>query len=135
MEFEPPDAVPLTQIRLPGQARSRTIALKRISKDERRIGALLYPERPKRPQTRAECEGGIRPCPYVGCKYHLYLDINPVSGSIKINFPDREVWEMQHSCSLDIAAEGVALASALGGGYDRSRRSSGTSPGTIGADA
>jgi hypothetical protein len=36
------------------------------------------------------------------------LDINPETGSIKMNFPDREPWEMpaDASCVLDIAARG-----------------------------
>jgi hypothetical protein len=28
-----------------------------------------------RPQSRGECKGGPRPCPWVGCRYHLLLDV------------------------------------------------------------
>ena len=42
-------------------------------------------------QTRAECVEGPRPCPYVSCKYHLYLDVQHRTGAIKLNFPDIEV--------------------------------------------
>lgn len=84
--------------------RSRTIAMKRLTREELRIGALLYPPVDvPRPRTRAECAGGERPCPWVSCKHHLYLDVNPETGSIKINFPDLEVWEMGETCSLDVA--------------------------------
>jgi hypothetical protein len=51
-----------------------------------------------------------RPCPFVSCKHHLYLDVNPETGSIKLNFPDLEVWEMKETCSLDIADKsGITL--------------------------
>lgn len=46
---------------------------------------------------------GERPCPFVSCKYHLYLDVNPETGSLKINFPEREPWELSETCALDVA--------------------------------
>lgn len=87
--------------------RSKTIALKRITREDLRLGALMYPpiDEP-RPQTRADCYDVPRPCPYVACKHNLYLDINPQTGSIKINFPDLEPHEMTHSCALDEAEVG-----------------------------
>jgi sigma-70-like protein len=91
--------------------RSKTIAMKRLTKEEMRIGALMYPPMDEpRPQTRAECKEGQRPCPWVSCKHHLYLDVNPETGSIKLNFPDLEVWEMKDTCSLDVAdRNGITL--------------------------
>ena len=91
--------------------RSKTIAMKRLTKEELRIGALLYPTPDiERPATRGECKEGIRPCPWVSCKYHLYLDVNPETGSIKLNFPDVEVHEMKDTCSLDVAdRNGITL--------------------------
>ncbi len=87
--------------------RSKTIALKRLTREELRVGRIMYPPVDDiRPQTRAECAGKARPCPYVACKHHLYLDVNPRTGSIKINFPDLEPWELKQTCSLDVAAEG-----------------------------
>ena len=59
-----------------------------------------------RPRTRGECESMPRPCPFVSCKYHLYLDVDDRRGSIKLNFPDIEVWEMMDSCALDVAERG-----------------------------
>lgn len=56
-----------------------------------------------RPQTRGECLADTRPCPWVSCRHHLYLDVNPETGSIKLNFPDLEPWELQHTCALDVA--------------------------------
>ena len=44
---------------------------------------------------------------FISCKHHLYLDVNPETGSIKLNFPHLEPWEMLESCSLDVAERGV----------------------------
>lgn len=57
-----------------------------------------------RPRTRADCADGPRPCPWAGCKYHLYLDVSPDTGSIKIHFAELE--EMDPSCALDLADRG-----------------------------
>ena len=55
-----------------------------------------------------------RPCPFVSCKYHLYLDVHPVRGSIKVNFTDIEVWEMTETCALDIADRGGITLEEVG---------------------
>jgi len=97
------------------RARAKTIAMKRLTKEELRIGALLYPERTYwRPTSRGSCANVARPCPYVSCKYHLYIDVNPATGSIKINFPDLEVWELEHSCALDVAEQGGITLEEVG---------------------
>ncbi len=91
--------------------RSKTIAMKRLTKEELRQGAMLYPPIDvPRPRTRGECKEEQRPCPWVSCKHHLYLDVNPETGSIKLNFPDLEVWEMKETCALDVADKnGITL--------------------------
>jgi hypothetical protein len=88
--------------------RSKTIAMKRLTREALRAGAIANPpvEGVERPQTRAECRDAPRPCPWVACKHHLYLDINPKTGSIKINFPELEPWELEHTCALDVADNG-----------------------------
>lgn len=97
------------------RARAKTIATKRLTKEELRVGALMFPPTGDvRPKTVGECRGGARPCPWVACKFHLYLDVNPETGSIKINFPDVEPWEMKHSCSLDVAEEGGITLEEVG---------------------
>lgn len=95
--------------------RSKTIAMKRLTREELRVGALLYPpvDEP-RPTTREECRGEARPCPWVACKFHLYLDVNPETGSIKLNFPDLEPWELPHTCSLDVAERGGITLEEVG---------------------
>src|SRR5436309_3597854 len=94
--------------------RSKTIAPKRLTKEEIRIGQLLVLPDVERPQKRAECTSHERPCPFVACKHHLYLDVNPETGSIKLNFPDLEVWEMKDTCSLDVADRGGVTLEEVG---------------------
>ncbi len=69
----------------------------------------------QRPKTRGECRGGVRPCPFISCPYHLYLDVNPRTGSIKLNFPGKEIWELAETCSLDIAERGASTLEEIGG--------------------
>ena len=96
--------------------RAKTITVKSLTRNELRVGALLYPpvEGIERPRTRGECREEQRPCPWVACKHHLYLDINPDTGSIKINFPDLEPWELKHTCSLDVAERGGVTLEEVG---------------------
>ena len=95
--------------------RSKTIAMKRLTREELRVGAMMYPPVDiPRPTTREECRGEARPCPWVACKHHLYLDINPETGSIKINFPDLEPWELKHTCALDVAERGGITLEEVG---------------------
>jgi hypothetical protein len=95
--------------------RSKTIAMKRLTREELRVGALMYPPVDiPRPTSREECRGEARPCPWVACKHHLYLDINPETGSIKINFPDLEPWELQNTCALDVAERGGITLEEVG---------------------
>ncbi len=96
------------------RVRARTISIKRLPKRELERGRKLYPETDyDRPKTRADCLHGPhaeRPCPFVSCKHHLYLDVNERNGSIKVNFPDVEVWELSETCALDVAdREGITL--------------------------
>jgi hypothetical protein len=97
------------------RARARTISIRRLSKTELNLGRMMYPEQQYwRPQTRGECAEMERPCPFVSCKYHLYIDVHPLRGSIKINFPDLEVWEMTDTCALDIADRGGITLEEVG---------------------
>ncbi len=96
--------------------RARTISVKRLSKAELERGRLMYPEdtATMRPRTRAECLEGARPCPFVSCQHHLYLDVSPRTGAIKLNFPDLEVWEMTETCALDVADRGGTTLEEVG---------------------
>jgi hypothetical protein len=86
-----------------------------MTKRELELGRLLYPEVPvDKPKTRAECVNGERPCPFVSCKHHLYLDVSAKTGAIKLNFPDLEVWEMTETCALDVADRGGTTLEEVG---------------------
>lgn len=94
----------------------------RVSRGERvrmRIDKLVYPEKVVRPKTRGECKDGIRPCPYVGCRYNLYLEVSE-AGSITLNY-DGEVWEQTESCALDVADRGDHMLEELAAIMNRTR--------------
>lgn len=89
--------------------RAYTESVVRLSKTALRRGAAEYPdqgEQRERPWLRAECVDAPRPCPWVGCRHHLAIDVNAKNGAIKYNFPDIEVEAMRESCTLDVAARG-----------------------------
>lgn len=89
------------------EVRKHTISVKRMTKRELQLGAALYPERVEgRPCTRGECDDVPRPCPFVGCRFNLYLDVSPKNGAIILNFPDLEPDQMTESCALDVADRG-----------------------------
>jgi len=113
------DAEPITReqrrSRRKRDVRARTISVKRMTKRELEIGRLLYPETDyEKPRTREECAEGPRPCPFVSCKHHLYIDVSPRTGAIKLNFPDLEVWDMGESCALDVADRGGTTLEDVG---------------------
>src|SRR5512138_597500 len=107
-----------------GRRRSKTMSRKEIARELRRQRAfgLIDPEldaivkeiEGNRPRSRAECANGPRPCMFISCKHHLYLDVNPSTGSIKLNFPDMEVWEMAETCALDVADRGGITLEEVG---------------------
>jgi hypothetical protein len=91
--------------------RARTLSIQKLLRPPASAPSVLDPDEdvidlgpaPARPRTRGDCEAGPRPCPWVACKYHLYLDVDPVHGSIKFNWPDHEPWELRETCALDVA--------------------------------
>jgi hypothetical protein len=96
--------------------RARTISVKRMTKRELELGRLLYPESEDaaRPEKREDCVQGARPCPFVSCKHHLYLDVSARTGAIKLNFPDLDVWDMSETCALDVADRGGTTLEEVG---------------------
>jgi hypothetical protein len=107
-----------------GRRRSRTMSRKEIARELRRqrTFGLIDPElettireiEASRPRSRADCAKGQRPCMFISCKHHLYLDVNPTTGSIKLNFPDLEVWELAETCALDVADRGGITLEEVG---------------------
>src|ERR1035438_1661928 len=96
--------------------RAKTISVKRMTKRDLELGRLLYPEVNdiEHPETRADCANGARPCPFVSCKHHLFLDVSARTGAIKLNFPDLEVWDMNETCALDVADRGGTTLEEVG---------------------
>lgn len=80
---------------------------------------------PSRPLKRGECEQGVRPCPFVLCRYNLYLDVRG-DGVLRVNFPDKEPDEMMASCALDMAEDGPRtldqVAALMGMSKERARQ-------------
>jgi hypothetical protein len=105
--------------------RASTISIKRMTKRDLELGRLLYPypEDVERPRVREDCRNatGARPCPFVSCKHHLYLDVSAKTGAIKLNFPDLEVWEMTESCALDGADQGGMTLEAVAAAMNLTR--------------
>lgn len=90
----------------------KTLAVRRITQLELAAGraelqALGADEPYDRPRTRGDCARVARPCPYVACKYSLYLDVSE-TGSIILNFPHLEPFQMpaEQSCALDLSERG-----------------------------
>lgn len=103
----------VVQARRKGQRRSKTVfvgtsrrALKRVITESAALQDEMDLMEDIRPLTRADCVDGMRPCPFVSCAHHMFLDVSLATGSIKFNFPDKEVWELDESCVLDVADRG-----------------------------
>ena len=104
----------------------RTQSIKRLSKRALEAGRQEAVEaldglKFTRPKTRDDClqgENAQRPCPFLSCKHHLALDVNPKNGAVKVNFPDAngEVnWDaMPESCALDVADRGGVTLEEVG---------------------
>lgn len=60
------------------------------------------------PLTRDQCISMPRPCPFVSCVHHLYLDVNSDTGAITQNYPGLEVWEIPDTCALDVVDRRIA---------------------------
>ncbi len=105
--------------------KARTISVKRLSKREiarsrQEVEGFAY----HRPRHRADCQHGAfasRPCPFVACKFHLFLEVNPRTGSIRMNFFDKEPWELPETCALDVADRGGVTLEEVGGWLNLTR--------------
>lgn len=105
------------------RVRGRTMSRKQMTRELRRQmsegpdpeeQALRVDLEGMRPTHRSQCASGPRPCIFVSCKYHLFLDVNPRTGSVKLNFPDKELWELPETCSLDVADRGGITLEEVG---------------------
>lgn len=97
--------------------RPKTMSRREMVREKRRrdkAGDRVELPEYDRPKMRLECRNGPRPCLYISCKHHLFLDVNPETGSIKLNFPDKEVWELEETCALDVAERGGITLEEVG---------------------
>ena len=93
--------------------RAITINLHRVGlRVLREEGARIPTPEHERPRTRGECRSMPRPCPFVSCRHHLYLEAS--ERSIKVAFPDLEPDELVESCSLDVADRGEHTLEEVG---------------------
>lgn len=93
-------------------AKPRTVKPRRVRPEERaKYAAELAIERPK---TRADCVDIPRPCPWIGCRHHLFLDVKH-NGNIRkwVDCDDEDVAEvlcmMPATCALDVAEGRMAI--------------------------
>ena len=110
---------PLDDIDLPDLPAAPRLVVNAPPADQKRPLPLV------RPTKRSECANVPRPCPFVSCRFHLYLDVRN-DGVLRLNFPDREPHEMAVSCSLDLATDGPRtldfIAGLMGVSKERARQ-------------
>lgn len=84
------------------------------------LDATLTPE-VERPKTRGDCVDGPRPCPWVSCRHHLFLDVKD-GKFIRYNFPGRDLDELSETCALDVADRGKHTLEQVGDLVNLTRR-------------
>lgn len=95
--------------------RERTLCIRHYGFDPRKQ------RHPAAPRTRADCINGPRPCPFIACKMHLWLDIGRRghrSHVVKWHFRGVYVCPSQmpkrSSCALDLADDHAQGGMTLG---------------------
>ena len=84
---------------------SKTIPIRHPKPELARVFETNLPTDHWRPCKRSECVDAPRPCRFVGCKHHLFLDVNS-AGGIVLNFPDKQLEDLEDTCALDVADRG-----------------------------
>jgi hypothetical protein len=93
-------------------ARPKSLGLYPLTKEERRQrgideGVLRRAGvDQRRPRTYSECEPRTGPCGFVSCRFNLYLEVDDLTGAVKLNFPDKEIDELEETCALRVAGRG-----------------------------
>ena len=108
------DQTKLHKTALKAERRRQRLAELENLKDDTEIQEFMELIPKIKPHNRGECVARQRPCLFVSCKYHLYLDVNPNTGTIKFNFPDLEPWELPQTCALDVADRGGTTLEEIG---------------------
>ncbi len=89
--------------------------MERQARRQRHPKLTIYETNYWRPKTRADCAKVPRPCPYVSCRYNLFLDVCP-NGSLRLPHGEtpEAVLAQKTSCALDLAAEGERTLDEVG---------------------
>lgn len=84
-------------------AEGSRVRLRVLTDESDAIGDAAEPIDDERPRTRADCATVPRPCPWVGCRMNLFLDVSE-TGTIHQNHTG-EPGDMpaERSCALDVA--------------------------------
>lgn len=84
---------------------------------------VVEEELPELPITRDECADVPRPCPFVSCRFSLYLDVT-TKGGLRFAFPGLEPGDMPAgaSCALDVAERGGMAEEDVAAAMNVSRR-------------
>lgn len=101
--------------------RKLSVPARRLTKVEIRAGIPLILELDddvfRRPRTRGDCIGGLRPCPWVSCRHHLALEVTSAA-SVHLPWGDAndgiDLDRMPDTCSLDVADRGGTTLSECG---------------------
>lgn len=99
-----------------------TLGKRELVRAERRAQRLRLVPTPapevERPTTRGDClqHSAGRPCPFVSCRYHLFLDVRH-DGALNVPFgEDAAALEtMKDTCALDVAARGAQTLEEVAG--------------------
>lgn len=77
----------------------------------------------QRPRTRGECADVPRPCPFVGCRQNLFLEVKR-TGRIALASSWKEPGDVdpEWSCALDVADRGGSTLLAIGQAWGYSRQ-------------
>lgn len=79
---------------------------------------LTAPAGIQRPTTRGDCMVGghnqQRPCPFVSCRHHLYIEVDELKKSLRFTDPALDLDEFEETCSLDVADRGGATLEEVG---------------------
>lgn len=121
MRDERPDVSVDDLLSRPGTRRTKTIDVRRLSAAALAAGKARHPawRGAKRPALYGECVArGLgtreRPCGYVSCRHHTYLDVDPRTGSIKLNHPGVALADLADTCSLRAAKAGGMTLDEVG---------------------